>query len=89
MHARRDVTGITRTRDSVAAWTFVQSFAASLDACSAEPENRAHRPSAEVTSNRHSKGGNSMNGYVRPAVIASYSITELCEDAATCTLYVF
>lgn len=28
-----------------------------------------------------------MNGYIRPAVITTYSITELCADAATCTLY--
>lgn len=30
-----------------------------------------------------------MNGYIRPAVIATYSIVELCEEAATCTLYVY
>ena len=71
----------------MAAWTFVQSFAASLDACSAEPENRRTAPRAEVTSNRHSKGGNSMNGYIRPAVIASYSISDLCDDAASCSVY--
>ena len=29
-----------------------------------------------------------MNGYIRPAVIATYSITELCAEAATCTGYV-
>ena len=29
-----------------------------------------------------------MVGYVRPAVIRSYSITELCADAASCILYV-
>ena len=28
-----------------------------------------------------------MKGYIRPAVIATYSITELCADAATCDLY--
>jgi hypothetical protein len=28
-----------------------------------------------------------MNGYIRPAVITSYSITELCADAAACLLY--
>ncbi len=28
-----------------------------------------------------------MNGYVRPTVIATYSITELCEKAASCILY--
>jgi hypothetical protein len=28
-----------------------------------------------------------MNGYIRPAVIMSYSITELCADAAACGLY--
>ena len=28
-----------------------------------------------------------MSGYIRPAVIATYSITELCADAATCTPY--
>ena len=29
-----------------------------------------------------------MKGYIRPAVIATYSITELCEDAAACGLYI-
>jgi hypothetical protein len=28
-----------------------------------------------------------MNGYIRPAVVATYSITELCADAAACNLY--
>jgi hypothetical protein len=28
-----------------------------------------------------------MNGYVRPAVVASYSITELYADAASCIQY--
>ena len=29
-----------------------------------------------------------MKGYIRPAVIATYSITELCDDAAACSLYI-
>ena len=33
------------------------------------------------------KGGERMNGYVRPAVVASYSITELYADAASCIQY--
>jgi len=28
-----------------------------------------------------------MNGYVRPAVLASYSIDALVADAAACTIY--
>jgi hypothetical protein len=28
-----------------------------------------------------------MSGYIRPAVVASYSITKLCEDAASCLPY--
>ena len=28
-----------------------------------------------------------MNGYIRPAVIATYSITELVADAAACSDY--
>ena len=28
-----------------------------------------------------------MKGYIRPAVIVTYSITELCADAATCFTY--
>ena len=30
-----------------------------------------------------------MSGYIRPAVITSYSIERLCADAAACTLYDF
>jgi len=29
-----------------------------------------------------------MKGYIRPTVIATYSITELCADAAACNLYI-
>ena len=29
-----------------------------------------------------------MNGYIRPAVIATYSIRELTADAAVCAVYV-
>jgi hypothetical protein len=29
-----------------------------------------------------------MNGYIRPAVIATYSIEEMCADAATCLAYI-
>ncbi len=28
-----------------------------------------------------------MNGYIRPTAIGTYSIAELCADAASCTLY--
>ncbi len=28
-----------------------------------------------------------MHGYTSPALIASYSVTELCADAATCVAY--
>ncbi len=28
-----------------------------------------------------------MKGYIRPALLRTYSIQELCEDAATCILY--
>lgn len=28
-----------------------------------------------------------MNGYIRPALIATYSIEQLVTDAASCTLY--
>lgn len=29
-----------------------------------------------------------MNGYIRPALIATYSIDGLIADAASCTLYI-
>jgi hypothetical protein len=29
-----------------------------------------------------------MNGYIHPVLIRSYSIAELCEDAASCMSYV-
>ena len=28
-----------------------------------------------------------MKGYIRPAVVATYSITELVADAAACSVY--
>jgi hypothetical protein len=30
-----------------------------------------------------------MSGYVRPAVLVSYSIVELVEDAAACAVYAY
>lgn len=30
-----------------------------------------------------------MNGYITPAVIRTYSINELCADAAACMSYIY
>ena len=32
--------------------------------------------------------GSTARGIIRPAVITTYSITELCADAATCLIYI-
>ena len=43
--------------------------------------------SREVTRNVPQRKGLRMKGYIRPAVIATYSIAELCANAATCIQY--